>query len=388
MQEAPKNRMHYFIQKALKLEKTAKHFSLLTKKIKLYTPLSKHLDRKLNSKIINLITNGDNRVFIAVKNINWEKAGLVDSWKNIADFEHWDWGDTYDQHSANWYNEKKLKFNTELLARVAQSHKKKPFTHFFSYLSGRWLYPDTIKKINALGIITINFSFDDAHRFWGKKKQGIWTGVASIAKFFDLNVTAQQKSDQVKYSLVGARSIYTPPGGNAQAFNIQNNNKKKCFVSFVGQSYGARSAFISYLRENNIQVCTYGLGWPEGPVSHSQMLDIYSSSFVVLGFGYTGTNLNPTKTALKGRDFEIPFTGTAYLTSFNKDLADHFNENEEILFYRSKEDALKLLQSYMYTPERLISIGENGKQKALANHQWEDRWKFILKYIHDSIKQP
>jgi len=380
--------MHPLFIQIARLEKTAKYFTWANKGLRSHSQLSEHLKKKLDATTNNLITNGKSRIFIAVKNINWEKAALVDTWKNIADFEHWDWGDTYDQHSANWYNEKKLKFNTELLARVAQSHKKKPFTHFFSYLSGRWLYPDTIKKINALGIITINFSFDDAHRFWGKKKQGIWTGVASIAKFFDLNVTAQQESDQVKYSLVGARSIYVPPGGNAQAFNIQHDNKKKCFVSFVGQNYGARSAFINYLRENNIEVCTFGLGWPEGPVTHSQMLDIYSSSFVVLGFGYTGTSYNPTKTALKGRDFEIPFTGTAYLTSFNKDLADHFTENEEMLFYRSKEDALKLLQSYMDTPEKLISIGENGKQKALANHQWEDRWKFILKYIHDSIKQP
>jgi len=380
--------MYFFVPSILQLERTAKHFSLLTKKLKLCTPLSEHLNRKLNSKIINLITNDEYRVFIAVKNINWEKAGLVDSLKNIADFEHWDWGNAYDQHAASWYNQEKIKFNAELLARVTQAHQKKPFTHFFSYLSGRWLYPDTIKKINELGIITLNFSFDDAHRFWGKKKQGIWTGLASIAKFFDLNITAQQASDQVKYSLVGARSIYIPPGGNAQAFNIQNNNKKKYFVSFVGQNYGARSAFINYLRENNIKVCTYGLGWPEGPVSHSKMLDIYSSSFVVLGFGYTGTNHNPTKTALKGRDFEIPFTGTAYLTSFNKDLADHFNGGEEMLFYRSKEDALKILQSYMKTPERLISIGENGKQKALANHQWEERWKSVFEHLHSSIRQP
>ena len=44
--------------------------------------------------------------------------------------------------------------------------------------------------------------------------------------------------------------------------------------------------------------------------SQEKMLEVYNNSLVTLGFGYIGkTNL----VGLKGRDFEVPLTGTAYL---------------------------------------------------------------------------
>ena len=114
----------------------------------------------------------DPSVFIAVKNINWEKTGLVDSWKNLAPYIHWDWGEKYDQNSSDWEETGKPLFNQELLDRIFDAHKNSKINMFFSYLSGRWVYPETIGKIRKEGIFTVNLGFDDYHRFWGRKENG------------------------------------------------------------------------------------------------------------------------------------------------------------------------------------------------------------------------
>ena len=246
------------------------------------------------------------------------------------------------------------------------------------------MYPQTIEKINSLGIITINFSFDDPHRFWGTKKGGVWTGAASIASKYDLNITCGDPNDEIKYSFVGARSLYIPPGGNYERFKF-SASKKKHYVTFIGQKYGDRENFISFLTSNGISVTTYGDGWVNGPVNHNEMLSIYYSSKLIIGFGYAGNNTS--KTVLKGRDFEIPLTGIPYLTSYNEELANHFKEGEEMLFFRTKEEALQIIRNYENKDDELSTIGENGKLRALSDHQWQQRWLKVLNYINLELKR-
>jgi spore maturation protein CgeB len=315
-------------------------------------------------------------IFIAVKNVNWEKAGLVDSWKNLAPFIHWDWGDKHDQYRSDWEEIGKPRFNQELLDRVFEAQKNSKINLFFSYLSGRWVYPKTIEKIRKEGIFTVNLGFDDYHRFWGRKENGQWRGNAGISQKYDLNLTLQSPWDVSKYARVGARADFLLPGGNETAFYPVEIEKKNIPVSFIGQAYGERSRLLNYLKEEGIEVQGFGKGWPSGMLSPKEMLSIYSRSFITLGFGYVGHS--HSRIGLKGRDFEIPLTGTAYLTSYNPELAKCFREGEEILFYRDKRELKKTIIDYLKTPERLISIGSNGRIRALKDHLWSDRWKSIL----------
>ena len=362
----------------LQLESSAHWLDRLLPKQDLQAVLRQHFRTRFSGAERQRIASAAPRVFIAVKHHNWEQAGLVDSWADVAETVPWDWGDRYDQHSADWHAVGKRAFNEELYQRVAAAHAKRPLTHFFSYLSGRWLYPRTIERIGDLGIVTINFSFDDSHRFWGKRREGIWTGIATIARAYDLNITAQDPADVIKYRLSGARALYLPPGGNPSTFADLPKVSKRYFASFVGQCYGVRREYIDYLRKHGIDVHTWGMGWPEGPVSHPEMLEIYAASHVILGFGFVGSSRR--RTAVKGRDFEIPLTGTAY--------ADLFEEGREILFYKTPQDACRLLAQMTGAEYQLAHIGSQGKARALREHTWSRRWEHLLNKIGEALAPP
>ena len=120
---------------------------------------------------------------------------------------------------------------------------------------------------------------------------------------------------------------------------------------------------------------TYGAGWPEGKISQEKMLEVYGNSLINLGFGYTS---NTNILGLKGRDFEVPLTGTAYLTTYHEELARSFLPDKEMIFYVNEEDLLRKVRYYLENPEKAKKIGLAGRRKALAEHTWEKRWQEIL----------
>ena len=366
----------------LRLETSARWLGRLLPEQNLDTVLRRHFAQRFSPEQRQRLREQPPRVFVAVKHHNWEQAGLIDSWAEVAETVPWDWGERYDQHAPDWHEKAKDAFNREVFERVEVAHRERSLTHFFSYLSGRWLYPDTIRRIGELGIITINFSFDDSHRFWGKQRRGLWTGIASIAPAYDLNITAQDPADVAKYRMVGARALYLPPGGNPRAFANPPTVEKRYFVSFVGKCYGVRKEYIDYLRYHGIDVYVRGEGWPEGPVSHEEMLEIYAASHIILGSGFIGNGRHVA--AVKGRDFEAPLTGTTYMTTYNNILSDLFCEGNEILFYRSKDDALRILTNSEIV-SRIMDIGSAGKKRALRDHTWKSRWHQTLQKIKRNL---
>ncbi|MFA5032165.1 MAG: glycosyltransferase [bacterium] len=345
--------------------------------------LVRSIRNKLKQQNKKIPYNTRPRIFIAVKNINWEKAGLVDSWNKIADVVHYDWGEEYNQYSLDWHTIKKNEFNNILLEKVKEAHLQKPIHIFFGYLSGRWVFRETIQQINEMGIITINFGFDDTSCFWGKKETTGWSGNGEIASIFDVCITAQSRKDVEKYLSVGATPLFVPPGANEKVFGKERRTiQKNIPVSFIGQNYGIRTGIIEMLKKNGIPVYARGKEWPEGEVSQEEMIRIYHNSFITLGFGYT-----KDAKAMKGRDFEVPMTGVAYLTTYNEELSNYFELDKEILFYRNEKELLKRVKYYIAHPEETIRIGINARKRALREHTWEKRWLEVLKVLGDGDLQ-
>ena len=317
------------------------------------------------------------RIFAAVHHVNWEKYGLVDGWSEIADVIHYDWGTAFNQYAPDWHQASKPAFNKELLRRVELTHHEKPIDIFFAYLSGRWVYPETIRTIGNMGLLTINISLDDVVMFWGLQEPGGLSGNAEIAPEFDFNITCQSSKDVLKYESVGARALFLPPGANPDAFSPLPL-PRDIPVSFIGQCYGARPQIIAWLREQGIEVQAFGKGWPSGELSFSDIIAIYSRSMVNLGFGFIQDSF---QTGVKGRDFEVPLMGGLYLTTYNHDLANCFNLGAEIDCYRSEAELLSKLYYYMEYPDVALKKGAAGRDRCLRDHTWTYRFKTILGVI-------
>jgi spore maturation protein CgeB len=326
----------------------------------------------------NLDLKGKPVVFAAVHNVNWERVGLVEPWNEIAKVAHYDWGNEFDQNSANWQTEGKIRFNARLLESVDRSNKEEKIDLFYSYLSGRWVYPETIKRIGDMGIITVNISFDDKTQFWGYKESGGLSGNSEIARYFDICITCQSKDDVGKYIFSGANPIFLPPAGNPNAFSYLNIDRT-INISFIGQRYGVRPKLINHLRKNGIDVKTYGLGWPDGHISTARMNEIYNQSLINLGFSYIG-NSDRIK-GLKGRDFEIPLTGNLYLTSYHPSLEDAFKIGTEIDCYQDRKDLVEKVKFYIDNPEKAMKIGEMGRKRCLKDHTWTKRYSELISII-------
>ncbi len=315
------------------------------------------------------------RVFLAYRQVNWEENGLVRPWQEIADVMAWDFQGINDSFDSDWHRGPKAAFNRELLTRVQKAHAEKPIDLFFGYLSGRQVTAETIRAIGDMGIITINIGLDDTTKFWGFDEPGGLSGIAPIAPAFDMCITTQSSTDVAKYVSVGANPLFLPPGGNPNAFAL-GKPVRDIPVSFIGQAYGARPRIINELRAAGIAVQTFGKGWPNGPLSHAAMQDVYSRTLINLGFGYIGEGTE--QVGLKGRDFEVPLTGGLYVTTHTADLAQSFVLGEEIESYQAIPDLVDKLKFYAANPARALAIGAAGRSRCLADHTWAKRFQMLL----------
>lgn len=321
------------------------------------------------------------RVFIAVHDVNWEQKALVDPWNTFADVVHYDWGDDFDQYARSWFTGDRERFQAELFSRVERAHAEAPLDLFFSYLSARWVDRATIDTIRRLDIKTVNFSFDDARLFWGPRVAGAWTGVAPIARAFDLNVTVARLEDVTKYRRIGARALFFPPAGNADRFALSPERAaigKDIPLSFVGQRYGRRVELIESAQRAGVPIQTFGRGWPSGEITHDERMDVYARSLVTLGFAYLGAS---RRVSMKGRDFEASMTGTCYLTTWEPTLVHLFEPDREMVFYRNGRELVKKARWLINHPDETRQIGERGREKALRYHQWGFRWLRLVEEL-------
>jgi spore maturation protein CgeB len=228
----------------------------------------------------------------------------------------------------------------------------------------------------------VNVSFDDSHAFWGAKRAGVFRGQAELCCHFDINITLQRREDVFKYEMTGGDAIFLYPGGNQLLWgNMEMRAKRDIPISFIGKKYGRRGEIVDYILENNIPITTGGIGFGK-PLSQEEMKNVYGRSLMTLGVGYNG---NTKKTALKGRDFEVPLTGCAYLTTFNRELASCFEEGKEILFYHNKKDLVKKIQYYRNREEECVEIGRRGQTKAQNQHTWGKRWEYLLQILTGKV---
>lgn len=282
-------------------------------------------------------------------------------------------------HQKSWYSENiKKQRNEEMLKFVDEVILNNKIDVIVCYLSGHNTYPEILKKIKSYNIPTVNEALDDERKFVSRKgKDGIRRGLKDVCKYFDLSLTTS-KSAIVKYLVEGANPMYKDYAGNEKIYKMLKL-PKEYDVGFVGASYGIRGKYIKYLEENGINVYAKGNGWEKGFSEPDEMIEIFNKSKIVLGFSTVGKNDNIF--ILKGRDFEVPLTGSFYITGYHNELKEYFELGIDIETYTSKENLLEKIKYYLENEYEREKIAKAGYEKCFSNYTSKKSYEKIFGYL-------
>jgi spore maturation protein CgeB len=313
-----------------------------------------------------------------------------------------------------------------LLGQIQKAHGEKAIDMFFSYFYSACVRSETIRAIRDLGIMTVNWYCNASYQF---------NLVEEIAPAYNFCLVPE-KCRLDDYRRVGANPIYCQEAANPTIYKPYPLSQKYD-VSFVGQRYGERGAYIRYLLDKGIDVRVWGLGWEapgesaklqlgrnwrklkrlaesdrwktllgrlkggaataslampwseaaDGniqipaekcgpPLSDEELVKMYSRSRVSLGFstvGNTHMNSSPIK-QIRLRDFEAPMSGAFYMVEYMEELEEFFEPDKEVVCYYDKEDLAGKVRYYLSHDKEREAIRRAGHRRAVAEHTWHKRF--------------
>jgi len=227
-----------------------------------------------------------------------------------------------------------------------------------------------IKK--KFGFKIINICMDDRHSFLMPTFTSKYNrGTSGLIPVLDgALVSAKECVNWYRSKDVKAR--YFPEASSKDFFYKIPNIEKDIDVGFVGAKYGKRASYIEYLKASGVNVVCYGSGWENGRLDNGSVNEIFNRCKIVLGFGFI---LDSVKfCALKLRDFDVPLSGSFYLTSFNEDLLELFPRKNKDHYFSSKGDMVKKVKYFLQNEAKREAIAEAIYLDAKKNHTYVSRF--------------
>ena len=85
---------------------------------------------------------------------------------------------------------------------------------------------------------------------------------------------------------------------------------------------------------------------------------------------------------VKRRSFDIPAVGGgAYITTYNPDLALHYEVNSEILCWHSYDDLVEQVRWLLDRPQVCRELARAARERCLREHRWVHRYQAVLAYL-------
>jgi hypothetical protein len=369
-------------QQEMRIQREVEFYQKQAQRLNLPTEMSQdNLRKQLHERLAsrNLIPQPKERLHIiyATPLGNWEKHNIPPALENFGELTPFYLSEQgFEWRSQDWL-ERRHELDAALVEFVQTTHKQRPVDILVSYLSGWLISPEAIQAINRMGIVTCAFWWDDRLSFRGELRGGRYSGSASLAAAYDLNLT--NSTDSIaKYLVEGGLAMFWPEGANPEHFRPLERTFD-IDVSFIGACYGQRPAYVDYLRRNGVKVEAFGHGWPNGSVSADEMVDIYARSRINLGFSGIGYSMK--EMCLKGRDFEVPMCGALYVTSKQPDLHRVYNVGREVVTYCNKKELLFQIKRLLQDPCESEKIRKAARMRCVRDHTWERRFYDIIRLI-------
>jgi glycosyltransferase involved in cell wall biosynthesis len=261
----------------------------------------------------------------------------------------------------------------DFLQFIKQREEDKPVHIAIFSHSGRHISDGLLDELQRKKIWSIVMSGDDQLQFFSECDSDGRPHQLRVAAKADLYWTSWSLGIRIVNAL-GGNAWFSPPGGNPDMFR-SIPCAKDLEIVFVGSCFGVRKEIIKELMRY-FSVATFGFGWPNGPVSFDETIQIFNRAKIVLGIGGVGTSL--AVQMLKGRDFEVPMCGATYVTSSYSELSECFDVGREVVCYSSIEDCVEAIARLLADPRRCAMIGAAARERCIRDHTWDQRVRSLL----------
>jgi spore maturation protein CgeB len=151
-------------------------------------------------------------------------------------------------------------------------------------------------------------------------------------------------------------------------------------VSFVGQPHGNRPQVAQTLWSRGIPLKVFGYGWRGAPrLPFHEMVRVFNRSRINLNL--SNASVDDTHQQIKGRNFEVPGTGSFLLTGPADNLAEYYEDGKEVVVFHSPEEMADRIRYYSKHDTEREAIANAGYQRTLKEHTWEHRWSDIFRRV-------
>jgi len=261
--------------------------------------------------------------------------------------------------------------NLSLLDRVAMFRPDVIFCVLMHYE----IWFETLDLIRSHGpAVIVNWGTDDSWKF------------AQASRFYaghvDLHVTTDRASADAAPSQSIDNVLLSQWAASSATFSEPCPSRSCRYdVSFVGNMYGYRAAWIAILRGSGIAVSCFGHGTENGVVDAAEIPKIYRASRISLNFSGSGQHPRGTGRAdrqIKARTFEVPGAGGFLLTEVAPGLERYFDSDKEIAAFESPDQLVARARHFLEHPDQRDAVANAGHTRTMTDHSYERRLSEIL----------
>ena len=310
--------------------------------------------------------------------------------------------------------------------KLLEHLQTKSFDLFMTCHNEELLYIPTLQRIREMGIPTLLICFDNLLIPYVHK---------AISPYFDLVWLTSRENTEI-FEKQGAKTVFLPYAANPYFFTPRDMEAVER-VAFVGTPYGSRANTINQLLEAKIPVTLFGktakadrgsrkhtmtngmvftvkqnLKFPVGRklllaaakqrLVRQSVLDRTAPTLETGGYVekladvYSGYALSLSSTTARNtgilkhpvpvvnlRSFEIPMCGGLQFCRYNEELADYFESDKEIVFYRSREEMIDKAKFYL-APQQADTrrnMRLAARLRAEVEHTWNHRFSKIFSLL-------
>lgn len=261
--------------------------------------------------------------------------------------------------------------NSQLLSVIKQIRPMYLFV-----IKGETLKSETLAKIKAEGIITIN---------WFPDNIGLWNVLIKTAKDYQFYISVCEILTK-ELNKFGRPTLYLPVADVADQMREQID--KEYNLVFAGHKTLKRIDYLSHIADLGFNLWGYP-HWKESSIasyyhdllSVKDMKSIFRRSKIVVNVS-TGEEGVPISIA-NLKNFEATGVGAFVLSEYSPALSKLFKEDKEMVFFKSKKELRQKAVYYLEHDKKRECIAEAGWIKTKKEHTYIHRMKKMFNYINN-----